>query len=134
MNFYRVEKAFATHLVGAIILLTQRQAQYLLVLGLISDYQSVLLRAVTSPTTGSARHLSAQSYQATLTGSGAISATVIIEHSNDALAWLTDETLTLSGTDAVSDGYLSSGNWVWTRARLTAISGTNAALTLTTMR
>jgi hypothetical protein len=133
MNSYRVEKAFATHQIGDVIQLTQRQAQYLLVLGLLSDYEKVLLRAVTSPMTGTARHLSAKSFQATLTGSGAISATVIIEHSNDLLAWLPDETLSLSGSNSVSDGFSGSEAWAWTRARLTAITGTNAAITVTTM-
>lgn len=72
-------------------------------------------------------------YQATITGTGAVSATVQIEVSNDNIGWLVDSvsTLTLSGTNLASSGFVSSGPWQFARANITAISGTNAKVTCT---
>lgn len=73
------------------------------------------------------------SYQATVVGTGAVSATVKIEVSNDGVGWLSDttSTLALSGTNIASAGFSSSAPWQYVRANITAISGTGAAVTVT---
>ncbi len=65
------------------------------------------------------------------TSSGAGSATIIIEVRNDETSpYITMGTITLTlGTAAIADGFVSSAAWRYVRARLTAISGTNAAVT-----
>jgi len=71
-----------------------------------------------------------KSVQASVVGTGAVTATVIIEASNDAVSsnWLPIHTFTLSGSDSVADGFLFTQPWKYIRARLTAISGTGAAV------
>lgn len=71
--------------------------------------------------------------QATVQGTGAVSATVQIEVSNDGVGWLVDSvsTLSLSGTGIASAGFTSSAPWQFVRANITAISGTNARVTVT---
>ncbi len=70
-----------------------------------------------------------RTYQATVVGTDAVSATVIFEGSNDEIAYITIGTVTLTGTTSVSDGFASSGAWAYTRARCTAVSGTGALVT-----
>ena len=72
-------------------------------------------------------------FQAYETGTGAVTATVVIEGSNDPSysTWVTLATITLSGTTTASDGYATIATWPNVRARLTAISGTSAAVTVT---
>ena len=67
-------------------------------------------------------------YQATVVGTGAVSATVVIEASIDGESWLTLSTITLSGTTSASDGFVAAGGWPNVRARLSAISGTGATV------
>jgi len=74
------------------------------------------------------------SFQGIVQGSGAVSATIIIEFTNDPLTisgvnsnWLGQSTITLSGAGSATDGFVTSGaTWKWARARVTSISGTNA--------
>lgn len=73
------------------------------------------------------------SFQAIETGTGAISATVIIQASNDentykgtASNWITISTITLSGTTSATDGVTTVAPWKYVRAGVTAISGTGA--------
>lgn len=76
-------------------------------------------------------------YQATVSGTGAVTATVVIEYSNDvnpatglgnALSTV-GGTITLTGTTVTSDGFTTSNApWKWSRARTTAISGTGATV------
>ena len=74
----------------------------------------------------------AQAYQLVANGtSGAFSATVVIEASNDGTTPLANPlgTITVSGTapTAVSDGFVTNyAPWAWIRSRVTAISGTGA--------
>lgn len=77
-----------------------------------------------------------RSYQAVVTGAGAVSATVAVEATNDYDAngvprnWLpTIGTITLSGTNVATDGFPSNANWIFVRMRLVSISGTNAVAT-----
>lgn len=68
------------------------------------------------------------SYQVTVRGTGPVSATVIIEATNDGEEYLPLGTITLSGTDRASDGFASNANWHKVRARVTALTGTDARL------
>ncbi len=69
--------------------------------------------------------------QATVTGSGAVTATVDIEVSNDGVNAVDTVagTITLSGTTSHSDGFITQNSpWKYVRANVTAISGTNATV------
>ncbi len=73
-------------------------------------------------------------FQAHVAGTGAVSATVLIECTNDAsvtASWMTLATITLSGTTTATDGYATIANWPNVRAKCTAISGTGATVTVT---
>lgn len=74
-------------------------------------------------------------YQASILGTaGAQTATVIIEGSNEEQPggnFLAIGTITLSGTSSDSQGFVSQAKWGFVRARLTAITGTGAAVTVT---
>jgi len=69
-------------------------------------------------------------FQAIVTGTGAVTATVNIEVSNDGTNWVATPmgTITLSGTTSASDGFTSAAPWKWVRANVTAISGTGATV------
>jgi hypothetical protein len=79
-------------------------------------------------------------FQATVTGTGAVTATVVIQVSNDDTAlsnpanmnWCQTPlgTITLSGTTSASDGFTSNSSWKYVRAQVTAITGTNAAVSV----
>lgn len=70
-----------------------------------------------------------KSYQATVTGVGAVSATVAIEVTNDdKQSWLTIGTITLSGTNSSTDGFATMARWTFVRANVTAISGVGAVV------
>ncbi len=71
-----------------------------------------------------------EAYGATSNSTGA--ATVIIEVRNSELSdWHTMATITLSLTTATSgDGFSSSAAWRYVRARVSAISGTGAAVSV----
>ena len=73
-------------------------------------------------------------YQAILSGTGALTATVIIEVSNDGVNACSTPlgTIVLSGTTLTSDGFTSSAPWKYVRARISAISGTNATIDVNT--
>lgn len=70
-----------------------------------------------------------RAFQATVAGTGAVSATVLIQVSNDATNWITLATITLSGTNSATDGVAMSAAWGFVRGNVTAISGTGAAVT-----
>lgn len=90
------------------------------------------LISTTSVSTG-ASQCTAQNKQttvvATVAGTGAVSATVVIEVSNDGAKWIQMATIGLSGTTEASDGFGSAVAWPYTRARVSAISGTGATVT-----
>lgn len=71
-----------------------------------------------------------RTFQATVTGSGALSATIIIEGANNGVDFLEIGTITLAGDDRVSDGFASQAKWAQVRARLSTLSGTDAAVTV----
>lgn len=75
------------------------------------------------------------SFQAIETGTGAVTATVIVQASNDeatykgdASNWITIATITLSGTTSTTDGFTTVAPWKYVRAGVTAISGTGATV------
>lgn len=72
-------------------------------------------------------------FQATVVGTGAVTATVVLEASNDGKYWLATPlgTITLSGNGAASDGFTSDAPWKFVRARVTALTGTGASVTVT---
>ncbi len=77
--------------------------------------------------TGAAFRLgSKRAFQCTITGTGAVTGTVIVEGSNDGATYETIITFTMSDTTIAHSSQQADGNWFWTRARVTAISGTGA--------
>lgn len=72
-------------------------------------------------------------FQATVVGTGAVTATVDIEVSNDGTYWADTAagTITLSGTTSHSDGFTTtSAPWKYVRANVTAVTGTGATVTV----
>jgi hypothetical protein len=66
------------------------------------------------------------------TSAGAGSATIAIKGSMNGASWDTLGTITLTlGTTATSDGFTSDDRYALVRADVTAISGTNASVTVT---
>lgn len=91
-----------------------------------------LLQGATTTITGDWKFKDAPqaSIQATVTGTGAVTGTVIIDVSNDGVNALSTSagTITLSGTTTASDGFVTASPWKYIRARITAISGTGATI------
>lgn len=87
----------------------------------VSDATAVQLRA------------GVKSWQARVVGTGAVTATVQIQFSNDGTNWMShaDYTLTLSGTTSDVDAFTEEDAYAYHRASVTAISGTGAAVTVT---
>lgn len=92
-----------------------------------------LLAAVTTNQTSIVARLwgTHRTVQASIAGSGAVSATVTVEVSNDQVGWITAATITLSGTDSDTDGVAIDAAWGYTRVTLSGITGTSAAVTAT---
>lgn len=99
-----------------------------------------LLDAVLVTGAGSAKSLShptaqglggsKMAFQATVVGTGAVTATVKVQVSLNGTHWLDLATITLSGTTSASDGVVAEGPWSQIRGNVTAVSGTSAAVTL----
>lgn len=70
-------------------------------------------------------------FQATVHGTGSVSATVVFEATNDRLGAVLLETITLSGSGLASDGFALDAAWGSVRARVSAISGTGARVVAT---
>ena len=95
-----------------------------------------ILNAATTPTTGTvfqARPLN-RAFQAFVTGTGTVTATVLIEVSMDGVNWATRQTLNINGvagTNAASAVFNDTlAPFPFVRGTLTGITGTNAACTL----
>ena len=93
----------------------------------------ILLDAVTAATTSDWAFLGEDqtTAQATVVGTGALTASVNLEYSNDRIAALSGFTIALAGNTSVSDGDLTQPKWTWVRADLTSITGTGAKVTVT---
>lgn len=85
---------------------------------------------VTTTSTGAALYKDSpySTFQGNVTGTGAVTATIVIDCSNDAVNWVATPlgTITLSGTTSSSDGFTTTAPWKYVRARVTAITGTGA--------
>jgi len=71
--------------------------------------------------------------QGTVAGTGAVTASITLEVSNDkigAIALGPTPVISLSGTTTASDGFSVDAKWAFLRATLTAVSGTGAAVTV----
>lgn len=66
-------------------------------------------------------------HSATVTGTGAVSATVLVEGSNDNAAWFTLCTLSPTGTTSATDAITGISASLHIRHRCTAITGTGAS-------
>lgn len=91
-----------------------------------------LLRNVTEVSIGAAVENNGpnRAFQAVVAGTGAVSATVLVEVSNNNVDFLTLGTITLSGTTRATDGFASDAPWRFIRGNVTAISGTSASVNL----
>jgi hypothetical protein len=96
------------------------------------DTMNVILTAATAPAIGAAIYPKSADrvFQATVTGTGSVGATVIIEGSANDTDYLPLGTITLSGTGSATGGFPSAAKWLSVRAHLTTISGTGAAITV----
>lgn len=95
--------------------------------------RTLLLDAVTTTTTGGAQpgRGNPPSFQATVAGTGSVSATVLVKGRNIAGgAWVLLGTITLSGSSPVTDGFACLVQYMEYAADVTAISGTGAAVTV----
>lgn len=75
-------------------------------------------------------------YQASVTGTGAVTATVLVQVSTDATqnGWITMGTITLSGTTTATDGFVADVAWPFVRGNVSAVTGTGATVYLTESR
>lgn len=65
------------------------------------------------------------------TSAGVGAATILVEVSNNDINWLTAGTITLTlGTVSTSDGFVLDAKWTYIRGNVSAISGTNATISL----
>jgi len=102
----------------------------------LNDLQEQLMSAAAAVGAGAAidvrgrQHMTFQAVGATTAGAG--SATVVIEVSNDGTNWITAGTITMTlATAAATDGFAAQAAWSYVRARISAISGIGAAVTVT---
>jgi len=88
----------------------------------------MLNRTATGAGTPVSAQSAPQSIQGTVTGTGAVTATIAIEVSNDLVNWFTMGQIILSGTTSSTDGFTGQAMWALMRANVTAISGTGATV------
>jgi len=92
-----------------------------------------LIKGATTTFTGSPMGMTkASSVQAVVSGTGAVSSTIIVEVSNETVPtnYITLGTISLSGTTTATDGFAFTAKWDYIRARITAIAGTSATVTV----
>jgi uncharacterized protein with ACT and thioredoxin-like domain len=72
-------------------------------------------------------------FQAIVTGTGAVTATIAVQVSNEADTfngiksnWITMGTITLSGTTTATDGFTTICPWRYVRVSVTNVTGTGA--------
>lgn len=73
-----------------------------------------------------------RTFQGVAEGTGAVSASVDIEVSNNGIDFLLLGTLELSGTTRATDGFVSDAPWRYARANVTSISGTGTTVSVET--
>jgi len=71
-------------------------------------------------------------FQATVDGTGAVTAVIDIEVSLDGENWCDTVmgTITLSGTTTHTDGFTTMSPWKWVRANITTLTGTDATVNI----
>ena len=119
---------------GRLQRVAQRLTSLIAQLPLLGLSRTAMLAAVTATGAGSATADGgrAPSFSANVAGTGAVTATVVVEARNTASGvWFTLATITLSGTTSAADGFATLARYMEYRGNLTAISGTGAAVTLT---
>ncbi len=72
-----------------------------------------------------------RTFSATVDGTGAVTATVAIQGSNDGVNWNVLGTITLTDTTTDTDGFASDAPWPQIRAVLSNLTGTGAVCTVT---
>lgn len=105
----------------------------------VPSSENILPAANAAPTIGPPRAPRSvrRTYQAQVDGTGALTATIEIYVSNTdpvnnvGTNGLLLGTITLAGTTTATDGFTINAPWKWTWAKLTAISGTGAAVNVT---
>lgn len=99
-----------------------------------SGYVMDLISGATTTLTGDWKYKDAPNagIQATVVGTGTVSATIVVEVSNDGTHALDTAlgTITLSGSSSDSDGFITNASWKYIRARITAIAGTGATVSV----
>lgn len=85
----------------------------------VGAFQSVATAQVTN-----------RGFQATVIGTGAVSATVLVEASNDNVNFFPLLTFNLNGTGSATNGIINSAPYAYLRGNVTALTGTGAAVTL----
>jgi hypothetical protein len=99
----------------------------------VTDFSSKITGylGVTSNTTGNTKYKDSpySTYQAVVSGTGAITATVTIQCSNDGTNWNATAlgVITLNGTTTATDGIATVAPWKYVRAVLSNLTGTGAA-------
>lgn len=73
------------------------------------------------------------SFQATLSGTGSLGATITIQVSNDGVNPISTPlgTISLSGTTLVSDGFSTVSSWKYIRAVVAGVSGSIGSIAVT---
>lgn len=94
--------------------------------------QAILLDGVTITGAGTAFGCGASKrvFSGRVAGTGAVTATIRVEVSNDGTTYLPQKDIVLSGTTSAADGFAAEANWPYVRGNVIAISGTGAAATL----
>lgn len=72
-----------------------------------------------------------RTFQAVCTGTGAVTADIILEGSNNKQNWITLSTISLSGTAPQTGSFDHYSAWTFIRARTQNVTGTNATVTVT---
>jgi len=98
-------------------------------------WSGVLSRTTTGASSPTYKESPWSTFQAIVTGTGTVTATVLIQGSNetdtfigDKANWVTIDTYTLSGTTTATNGSTSVSTWRYVRANVTAITGTGATV------
>lgn len=97
---------------------------------MIKDQPGVGMSAPFGTRDGSGNQFNQRSVQASVAGTGAVSATVDIFGANDIRFPIKIGTITLTGTGTASDALQDSFPWEYYFANVTAISGTGAAVSV----
>lgn len=74
--------------------------------------------------------ISGGAFQAIVTGTGALTASISIQASLNNVHWIEIATMSLSGTTSATDGFVNLGEWLYYRAECTALTGTGATVTV----